>query len=121
MASEIVLADDGVLHVRISRRMTVADQKDLEGVAREWVDAGREVRVLITLEDFEGWEHDKAWADDLEFVFKYGSRIARIAIAGEERWRDRAIIFAGKGFRKTEIEYFSLAELNPAKEWVRQS
>jgi SpoIIAA-like len=120
MTNEIIHKDDGVVHARISKLMTLADQRALEALAKKLIDAGQKVRLLVTLEAFEGWERNEAWGDDLRFMLEYGNEIARIAIVGDEQWKDQALMFVGKGFRGTEIEFFSPGSLKAAEEWIRR-
>ncbi|MET0894083.1 MAG: STAS/SEC14 domain-containing protein [Pseudoxanthomonas sp.] len=119
MANHIIQLDgEDFVRARISGRMSFVDQKALESLAVKMVDAGRPVRVLLTLEDFQGWEKDERWGDDFDFTFEYGDRIEAIAIVGEEGWRQQALLFVGKGFRRTRIEYFPPDAAGLAEDWV---
>ena len=42
------------------------------------------VRLLIWLDEFEGWEPRDDWRD-LSFYAKHGDAVERIAIVGDER------------------------------------
>lgn len=119
MAHDIIQANaDGVVHARISGVMTPGDQQALEGLARRLIDAGQTVSLLVTLEDFEGWKKDPAWADDLDFQASHGNDIAKIAIVGDPRWRDDACLYVGKGFRRTDVAFFDNDHLDAAKAWL---
>ena len=121
MTNEILgPAEDGIIHARISGTMTLADQHALESLAKTLIDAGQEVRLLVTLDSFEGWEQDPAWGDELEFQFEYGNKIASIAIVGDERWKDQSLLYVGKGFRSTAIEFFPVGSLGAANAWLNQ-
>ena len=111
--------EDGIVHARLSGAMTLADQQALEDLAKRLIDAGGKVRLLVTLEEFEGWEKDAAWGDDLGFQLDYGNDIVRIAVVGDQRWKDQALMFVGKGFRDTEIEFFQPDALAGAKAWIQ--
>ena len=80
--------------------------------------AGESHPLLVTLENFAGWKRDPAWADDLDFQASHGNDIARIAIVGDPRWRDEALVYVGKGFRRTEGEFFAPASLDAARAWL---
>jgi hypothetical protein len=41
-----------------------------------------------------------------------------MAIVGDERWRDEALAFTGKGFRPTAIDFFPAARLTEARLWL---
>ena len=112
--------ESGIVQARITGVMTPADQQALEALAVKSIDGGGKVSVLVTLEAFEGWKKDPGWADDdLEFQLEYGNRIARMAIVGDQRWRDQALLFVGKGFRATEIEFFLPDSWDAANAWVQ--
>lgn len=111
---------DGIVRARISGLMTLDDQRALETVAKTVIEAGHDVRVVVSLEAFEGWERSEAWGDNLQFQFEYGSKLARIAILGDERWKEQAYLFLGKGFRDTEVEFFPTAASETAESWLRR-
>ena len=113
----ITLFSDRVVHVRIHGRMDVDDQRALQRLVATLPDEA--LRVLVTLEDFAGWEKSAAWDADAGFVADEGHRIARMALVGDARWRDEALLFVGKGFRDAEIAFFQEAERRRAEEWVR--
>ena len=108
---------DGVLHVRISGLMHVADQRGIQAAIAGLPKDEGGLRVVAELDDFRGWEKDEAWGD-LGFLLDNGNRVARMALVGEERWRERALMFVGKGFRSTAIEYFPGTDA--AEDWVRR-
>jgi len=120
MTHEILhLNEDGIVHARLSGVMTLADQQAFEDLVKRLIDAGGKVRVLVTLEGFEGWAKDSGWGDDLEFQLEYANEIVRIAVVGDQRWKDQALMFVGKGFRDTEIEFFRPESSADAKAWIQ--
>ena len=114
---QVTAFSDHFIQVRISGKMQVSDQRALQHLVETMPDDGEKIRVLATLEDFQGWEKSEAWGDDLEFLFEHGDRVGRMALVGEDRWKDDALLFAGKGFRETAIEYFPSRK--EAEDWVR--
>lgn len=117
MACEVIKIADSVVHVRIRDVMKIADQMMLETVANELIAKGKKVRVVAVLENFKGWEKSEAWGD-LGFMVKHGDDIVKMAIVGDERWKEDAFLFVGKGLRGTEIEFFPSSSLTQAEEWV---
>lgn len=111
-------AQDDLVQARLSGTMTPADQRAFESLARKLVDAGGKVRLLVTLDGFEGWEKGAGWGDDLEFQFGYGNEIVRIAVVGDAIWKEQALMYLGKGFRDTGIEFFPPHEMAAARAWV---
>jgi len=49
--------------------------------------AAGQVRILIQLEGFTGWEAGEQWGD-VSFFFKHDKDIEKIAVASEPVWRD---------------------------------
>ena len=45
------------------------------------------MRLLVVLDQFDGWDGLSNWSD-LTFFARYGDNIERIAIVGDPRWRD---------------------------------
>ena len=78
------------------------------------------VRLLFVLNRFEGWEKGADWGD-LKFYDRHGDNIERIAIVGEEKWRDDALMFALADLRKAPTRYFLPADLDGARTWLAQS
>lgn len=90
-------------------------QRQMLGIMRQ--DATDTVRVLVVLEAFEGWEPDARWSD-LTFYVSHGDALERIAIVGDERWRDQALMFAAADLRKGPVEFFAPARLAEARAWL---
>ena len=44
--------------------------------------------------------------------------VAKIAVVGEEQWRDFVYAFLAKGFRNAAVEYFLPADLAKARTWL---
>jgi hypothetical protein len=76
-----------------------------ESLAAEIRRVGR-VRLLFVLSQFEGWEQSPNWGD-LSFYVAHGDSIDRIAIVGDERWRNETMMFASADLRRAPVEFFS--------------
>jgi len=44
--------------------------------------------------------------------------IEKIAIVGDEKWKDLVFAFTGKPFRRAAIEYFNSSHLEKARAWI---
>ena len=117
MACEISRIDDAVLYVRISGIMKLADQQSLQSSGMELIAQDKKVRLLVTLENFRGWEQGEDWSD-VGFLIRHGNDVAKIALVGDERWKDLAFAFVGKGLRTTEIEFFPSSSSKEAERWI---
>jgi hypothetical protein len=83
------------------------------------IDSGSKPRLLVILENFEGWERGADW-NDLDFLISHGGKIAKIAIVGEPRWETLALAFAGAGVRRAPVKFFQSNELPPARSWLAE-
>ena len=81
------------------------------------IDSGEQPRILAILQNFDGWERGADW-NDLDFIFSHGDAIAKIAIVGEPRWEVEALAFAGAGFRRSPVKFFSTGQLAEARTWL---
>jgi hypothetical protein len=85
-------------------------------LVEEFARAGA-VKLIVFLDDFEGWEKGAAW-NDLSFYAKHGNSIVRIAIVGEERWRHVAMMFASADLRRAPVEFFREQNEAAARAWL---
>jgi hypothetical protein len=83
------------------------------------IDAGSKPRLLVILENFEGWERGADW-NDLDFMISHGGEIAKIAIVAEQRWETLALAFAGAGVRRAPVKFFAPNELEQAQTWLAE-
>ncbi len=51
---------------------------------------GKGIRMLVDLEDFDGWEVRAAW-DDFKLGIKYDTQFDKIALFGHKDWQEGAI------------------------------
>jgi len=77
----------------------------------------RTARLLVVLESFEGWDSRSNWSD-LTFYVRHGDRLERIAIVGDERWRDHALMFAAADLRRGPVEFFAIGAMSDARAWL---
>jgi hypothetical protein len=49
---------------------------------------------------------------------EHDKNIAKIAVVGDEEWRDLVYAFLAKGFRQAQVEYFLPADLAKARAWL---
>ncbi len=118
MACEIINVADSIVHIRIKDLMQIADKNMLESLAMDMISKGKKIRLVVLMENFKGWEKSEAWGD-VGFMTDHGDDIIKMALVGDEKWKDPMLIFVGKGLRKTEIEFFPTAALKKAEEWVK--
>ena len=116
MPAEIVEVVDGIVTLSISGKLTQAElgaaQQALSAIIRQQGN----VRILARAEQFAGWERDQ-W-DDFSFQAEHDDDIEKIAIVGEEKWKQLTLVFTAQGLRKFPIRYFLATELEKARGWL---
>ena len=93
-------------------------EKVQSALAAEIARVGK-VRLLFVLDRFNGWEKGADWSD-MTFYDQHGENIERIAIVGDEKWRDDALMFALADLRKAPTRYFLASEIDGARTWLAQ-
>ena len=117
MPAEIVDVNAGVVTTRISGTLTQAALSEMQRTIAEVIRTQGKVRILVLAENFAGWERGGAW-DDFSFQAQYDPSIEKMAIVGDQRWEDLALIFTAKDLRRFPIEYFTPSELDEARAWL---
>jgi hypothetical protein len=88
----------------------------LAAEARKWGPAAR-MKVLVILEDFQGFERGGDWGD-ISFLVKHDHQIAKMAIVAEPKWESESLAFAGAGLRQGEVKFFPVNQLARARAWL---
>ncbi len=117
MPCEWIDRDARVLRVRLSGVLTSEDREEIESATRRAVGGFGSVSCLIILDDFQGWKRGEAWGD-LSFQQEHDDKIQRIAVVGDEQWRDEVLAYMAAPLRSTEIQYFAAHHLDQANEWL---
>ena len=117
MPVEIIDASGKLLQIKIRGMLKKADYDRIILIAKEAIAREGKVRALAILEGFEGWERHEEWGD-VSFMMEQGQHIEKMAIVGDEKWRDDALAFTAKGFRPTAIEFFLESRLAEARKWL---
>jgi len=101
------------------RLLKKADHDRIVQVAKEAIAREGKIRALLILEGFEGWERHEGWGN-VSFMMEEGRDIEKMAIVGDEKWKDDVIAFTAKGFRPTAIEFFAASRVTAARVWVNR-
>ena len=120
MPVEMKYESDGICALRISGILKRSEfDAEQNAVARK-IDMGSKPRLLVILENFEGWERGADWGNDLDFLFVHSSKISKIAIVAEPHWEPLALAFAGAGVRHAPVKFFPPNELEQARRWLAE-
>jgi hypothetical protein len=108
-----------VLGVRVSGTVTGDDYERFRPVLDEAVRQHGTVRLLIWMDDFDGWgDLDAAW-EDLKLDASHYTDVGRPAMVGDERWQawvTKATDLLAPG----DVRYMDEADLAEAWAWVRK-
>jgi hypothetical protein len=119
MPVQIKYEPNDICVLRISGILKRSEFGAEERALARHIDTGSNPRLLVILENFEGWESGADW-NDLDFYISHGRKISRIAIVGEPRWEALALAFAGAGVRRTPVKFFPPGELEEARGWLAE-
>ena len=92
--------------VRISGMLQPDEVAESQTTALEIIRERGRVSALLIVEQFDGWKPSRDWGD-LTLLSKLDQDTERVAIVGEERWRDEMLMFEAAGLRQSEIRYFN--------------
>lgn len=117
MSMEIRVEGHGLLLVRINRILRRAEFDEMQRAAAKIIGEVGKVAALILLDEFQGWQRGDEWGD-VSFLVEHGGDIVKIAIVGQERWRDEALMFAAADLRQGRVRYFNDAD--SARAWLEE-
>jgi hypothetical protein len=108
--------DSNLLEVVVNGKLTHEDYERSVPLVERMVEQHGQIRVLLDMIDFHGWEAAAMW-DDLKFAFKHCADISHLAMVGDKDW-ERSMSTFCKPFTRSEIRYFDWSELKEARAWL---
>lgn len=117
MPFTIIDSSGPILSAKLTGELSVSDMRAIQAAALEAIKRLGKIKGLAILENFRGWKREENWGD-VTFLTEHDKDIAKMAVVGEEKWRDSFYAFLAKGFRQAEIEYFLPADLAKARAWL---
>lgn len=115
MSVHIVEVAGDQVTVKITGKITPAEQIEFQKGIVQALPGGQKGTVLVLADEFEGW--DKGDWGNIEFQSEYDAHVRKMAIVGDAKWADLAVMFTGKGFRKLNIEMFG--DVAKARAWLQ--
>ena len=103
----------------ISGKITPSEVKILQTDVTPTIKEGTVERVLIILGNFRGWESAPGW-EDTSMAEVNDQYISRIAVVGDEKWHEQAMLYLLAGLRPVEITYFSQDDEIAARLWLTE-
>jgi hypothetical protein len=117
MPASIQHESGNLFRIHISGVLRQAELLDVQAVAAQEITRLGRITLLFVLEQFQGWERGADWGD-LDFYAAHDKDIDKIAIIGDEKWRDHGLAFSGAGIRKAAVRFFRPAEGAQARAWL---
>jgi stage II sporulation SpoAA-like protein len=107
------------LVARVNSKLAKPEIEEFQVSVGPLIQASGNCKFLVILENFEGWEASEDWADT-SFSDENDQFLSRFAIVGDEKWRDKALMFSLAGLRPVDIQYFSYDQENAARKWLAE-
>lgn len=117
MAIEWKLEDGGLALFNVSGKLGIDEYLKIQSDIESIIQKVGQIKVLVLLNNFEGWEKAEGWGDT-SGTDRIDPSISKFAIVGEEKWRDMVTLFTLKGLRPVPIEYFGAAHEDDARHWL---
>jgi len=109
-----------IITLRASGTLTKSDyEAALPEIENAMVLSQEPLKMLIRLEDFQGWDVGALW-EDLTFDLEHRGEFGAIAVAGDtklEEWGTWLSSF----FTKSEIRYFDFKSEGEARDWLKKT
>ena len=115
MSADVVKVDGNLVTARIAGTLTQAELGSLQKATGDIIKKQGRVKLLVLVEEFAGWEKGATWGD-FTFQVQHDSSIERMAIVGDRKWSDLALLFTSQGLRPFPIEYFE--GVDKARAWL---
>jgi hypothetical protein len=120
MPFTIINATGPVISAKITGELGTSEVSQLQIASLNAIKRHGKISALFILENFEGWKSGDEWGD-VTFMTEHDEEIVKIAVVGEESWRDMIYAFLAKGFRGAAVEYFLPSEISRARSWLAES
>jgi stage II sporulation SpoAA-like protein len=117
MAFTILDSTGPIVSVKISGELDRSEVTQIQAAALKAIQRCGKISALFILDEFRGWKRDGNWGD-ISFMTQHDEDISKIAVVGEEQWRDLVCAFLAKGFRTAAVEYFLPTDLAKARAWL---
>lgn len=117
MAFTITDASGPIISAKISGELGKSEVTQIQSAAVNAMRRFGKISALFVLDNFRGWKREPDWGD-VTFMTEHDQEITKIAVVGEEQWRDLVFAFLAKGFRQAEVEYFLPGDLAKARAWL---
>lgn len=116
MPYSIVKQTSDLNWIKICGQLTILDLLAIQVLDQESPQQSARLQTLIELENFEGWSNEPGW-ESTSFLPDQDHENYRIAIVGDEKWKDEVFMFIGYPMRDIDIAFFPPTQLSEAQAW----
>jgi hypothetical protein len=117
MPVELTELSSNTIMLTVRGRLTEAELSEAQRAGTKAIASMDRVRIVVVVEDFEGWQKGADW-DDMSFQMENDSKIERMALVGDRKWKELVLAFVGNGLREFPIEYFAPGQMAEARAWA---
>ena len=117
MTVQVLGVSEGVVEFVVTGKLSESGLADAQQATADVIHQQGKVRILVNAENFDGWEQGGAW-DDFSFEEAFDPSIEKMAIVGDRKWEELALVFSNKDLRQFPIEYFGSSESEQARAWL---
>ncbi len=111
-------AEGRILEVPVTGKLTREDYEHFTPKIEQRIEQHGKVRLLLHMQDFEGWDAGALW-EDIKFDVKHFNDVERLAMVGENKWQKGMSAFS-KPFTTATVRYFDKSELEEARQWISE-
>ena len=115
MSIRLVERENDLVVLQVESTCNLADAEQAQKYLAEAIKQIGTVRALILLENFTGWDNTEKWTD-LALLGEQDDDAKAIAIVGDTRWKDEALLFLLAGMRQAEVQFFM--DESKARSWL---
>jgi hypothetical protein len=118
MAIDLRPESEKLLVLRFHGVVAASEVAESQQAAALMLQRGK-ISILVLLDGFEGWQRGdtEKWGDT-SFLARYDDHLTKMAIVGEEKWRESVLLFAGVGIRRSPVRYFN--DEPSARAWLAE-
>jgi len=120
MSVQILNAGEGLMTLRFEGKLSHPELAQAQKEAAALFRQQGQMNVLVLADTFAGWETAGDWGD-ISFQLENDQFMKKIAIVGGKQWELLALLFVGKGLRRTPVEFFPTEELAKARLWLAEA
>ena len=118
MTMNISFEEKNLAVIRCSGELKSAEVNHTKRLLHAHMEVHGKVYILILIEKgFTGYEALVGWEDIEEDAF-IQPNVARLALVGDWRWRDQALIAVMTAVASFQIEYFKPQQVDLARAWL---